>query len=120
MSGSVLHDRQVLLVRCLAKLFAYATERGYELTLGEGYVQKHRPSTNKVWFMDAMHMPESLHYQRLAIDLNLFVEGSFVTSSESLAWKDLGEFWEKLDPLCAWGGRFSDGNHLSVRFGDKA
>ena len=25
----------------------------------------------------------------------------------------LGEFWESLDPMCTWGGRFQDGNHYS-------
>lgn len=115
-----LRDRQSLLVKCLGELIRYATERGYELTLGEAFVQRLRPARNGVFFEDGLHMADSLHYQRLAIDVNLFVNGEYITDSENFVWVDLGGFWESLDPQCAWGGRFKDGNHLSIRYKGKA
>ena len=56
----------------------------------------------------------SVHKQRLAIDLNLFKGGVYQTSTE--AHKPLGEYWKSLHPLCRWGGDFStpDGNHYSM------
>jgi len=59
----------------------------------------------------------SLHTQRLAVDLQLFKDGVYLT--DSAAYESLGVFWEKLDPDACWGGRFSkpDGNHFSLTFG---
>ena len=127
-SGHDLEDRpstrslrasQSLLVRCLGDLIRYAYERGYELTLGEAYVQTPRKTRDGAFMDDGVHMPSSLHYTRLAIDLNLFVRGEFVTKGDHFAWVDLGCYWEALDPACSWGGRFHDANHLSVTFGGR-
>lgn len=114
-----LRSLQSLLVRCLGDLIRYAYGRGYELTLGEGFVQTPRKTRDGAFVQDGVHMPSSLHYTRLAIDLNLFVRGEWVTSGEHFAWVDLGNFWEALDPACSWGGHFHDANHLSVTFGGR-
>lgn len=98
-----LRQKQSLLVRCLSRLFSYAELKGWEFTLGDGY----RPDKRG-------HMPNSLHYERLAQDLNLFVEGEWIQDGDHPAWQDLGLFWERLHPLCAWGGRFGDANHVSI------
>ena len=115
-----LRRKQSLLVKCLGKLINYAYERGYELTLGEGYVQSPRKTREGQFVADGVHMPSSLHYVKLAQDLNLFVDGHYVSDGEHFAWVDLGNYWESLDPACAWGGRFKDANHVSVTFGGKA
>jgi len=54
------------------------------------------------------------HRIRLAIDLNLFIDGDFQESTESH--REIGEWWEQQHPLCRWGGRFKrpDGNHYSL------
>jgi len=45
----------------------------------------------------------SKHTKKLAIDLNLFKDGRYITNKEK--YRPLGEFWEKcLDGR--WGGRF--------------
>ena len=59
-------------------------------------------------------MESSLHYIRLAIDLNLFVNGRYITSGDNPAYKELGVYWERLHELCRWGGRFDDANHFSI------
>lgn len=59
------------------------------------------------------HMIKSVHYIRLAIDINLFTkEGAFLDDTE--AHRPFGEFWESLHTLCCWGGRWGDGNHYSI------
>lgn len=59
----------------------------------------------------------SLHQQRLAVDLNLFIRGEYQT--ESKAYGRLGDYWKTLHPLNRWGGDFSrpDGNHFSMENG---
>ncbi len=124
-----LRQKQSLLVRCLRKLFAYAERNGWEFTLGEAGVTNPRT----VWVHDRAnnrhvtetcadheHMEGSLHYQRLAIDLNLFVNGRYIRSGNNPAYIKLGVYWESLHPLCRWGGRFSDANHFSISHAGKA
>lgn len=116
-----LRSLQSLLVRCLSELIRYAYQRGYELTLGEAYVQTPRKTREGSFVDDGVHMPSSLHYTRLAIDLNLFVRGAYVTRSDDMSWIDLGSYWKSLDPACTWGGDFpqGDANHFSVTFGGR-
>ena len=85
----------------VADLICYATSLGFELTFGDAYAK-------------TGHSAKSFHYKRLAIDLNLFNEdGVYLETTD--AHQPLGEYWESLDPLCTWGGRFKrpDGNHYS-------
>ncbi len=56
--------------------------------------------------------PRSAHKNRLAIDLNLFRDGEYLSATEDH--RPLGEWWERQHELCRWGGRFDDGNHYSL------
>ena len=97
MSKMTLGQKQRLFARKLPLLIAYAYERGYEITLGDA-------------FASTGHRKESLHYLKLAIDLNLFKDGRYLRSTKSHQF--LGEFWESMGGT--WGGRFGDGNHYSM------
>ena len=81
-------------------LIQYAYQQGFELTFGDA------------WAKDG-HKKGSLHYSRLAIDLNLFKDGEYLTKTEDHL--PLGEYWESLGG--SWGGRFNDGNHYSLEHG---
>ena len=122
MSELNLSERQRLFVKCLGALIQYATQQGYELTLDEGYICEDRKTRNGQMVKDGVHMPGSLHYYRLAQDLNLWVGGVYITDGSHPAWKELGEHFESLDPLCRWGGHFLtvDSNHVSITWGGKA
>jgi hypothetical protein len=103
-----LRQKQSRFVKMLAQLLAFAHEKGYELTLGDAYrdPRVHGEMGVKKSYSSA----SSNHKIRLAIDLNLFRDGKFLTASADH--KELGEFWESIGG--AWGGRFNDGNHYSL------
>jgi hypothetical protein len=108
--GSVtLREKQSLHVCLVAKLIEYATQRGYELTWGEAWRTPEQAVLNA---RTGKGIRNSLHGDRLAVDLNLFRDGVFLSSSD--AHRPLGEYWETLHSLARWGGRFGDGNHYSI------
>ena len=98
----ILRQKQSLFAKKLALLLMYAYEIGYEVTLGDAYAHDG-------------HMENSLHYERLAIDLNLFRNGRYLTKTEH--YESLGLFWESIGG--SWGGRFDDGNHFSLAHGGR-
>lgn len=103
-----LGQQQRVFSRNLAMLIQYAYALGYEISMGECY--RHPEAT---WGHE-----RSLHRDRLAADLNLFIGGKYQQSTE--AHRKLGEFWETLHELNRWGGRFNDGNHYSMSRGGRA
>ncbi len=61
--------------------------------------------------------PPSFHFKKMAVDLDLFIDGVYQKSTE--AHKPLGLFWEFIGGT--WGGRFkkADGNHYSYGEGKR-
>lgn len=104
-----LRQKQSLFVKCLSLLIQFATLNGWELSLGEGFVGDSIDKPEE----DTPHLKKGNHFKRLALDLNLFVGGQWVAGVTE-QWNVLGEFWERLHPLCRWGGRFGDPNHFSL------
>jgi len=86
-------------VRMVALLILFADRMGFELTFGDAMAKDG-------------HKDNSFHYKRLAIDLNLFQNGVYLT--ESVHHTQLGNFWMKIGGT--WGGTFDppDGNHYSL------
>jgi hypothetical protein len=104
---------QQQLAQDVAKLIQKAEELGFGVTLGEAW----RTPQQAEW--DAEHgtgIKESVHCQRLAIDLNLFKDGEYLTDDSTGAYTQLGEWWETLGPDHFWGGRFKmvDLDHFSI------
>lgn len=85
----------------IASLIVWAYREGYEITVGD------------FWAHDR-HKEGSLHYSRLAADLNLFKDGDYLIETKDHL--PLGKEWERMGGT--WGGRFrnKDGNHY--QFGD--
>ena len=104
-----LREKQSLFVTLVAQLIQRATDLGYELSFGETYRTPEQAILNA---KAGKGTKNSLHCDRLAIDLNLFKDGRFLGSTEDH--RRLGEYWESLHPLARWGGRFNDGNHYSI------
>lgn len=109
-----LGQKQRLFVKMVGKLIAWAYDNGYELSFGEALRD---PRIAELNAQSGTGIVNSLHLSRLAIDFNLFVQGAYMTQTES--YKALGTYWKTLHPLNRWGGDFSkpDGNHFSIEDG---
>jgi hypothetical protein len=103
-----LSQKQRLFTKLLGQLIAWAYENGMELTFGEAW---RTPEQAKLNADRGVGIRNSLHGERLAVDLNLFVGGVYIDSTEGH--RRLGMQWESMHPNCRWGGRFKDGNHYS-------
>jgi len=91
-------SKQKRFVKMIGLLINWAADQGYELT----FCPEHEK-----------HKKGSLHYIGLAKDLNLFIDGKYMTTTE--AHLKMGEYWESIGGT--WGGRFKDGNHYSLTHG---
>ena len=91
-----LRNKQSEFVLKMSELIQFAYAQGYTLTFGDAWAK-------------TGHKDGSFHYNRLAIDLNLFKDGEYLDYTEDH--KPLGEYWETIGGT--WGGRWNDGNHYS-------
>lgn len=118
-----LSQKQRRFTRLVGLLIEHAYSHNMELTFGDAYRTPAAAAANAA---AGTGIANSLHCERLAIDLNLWVAGTY--QADSAAYTTLGEFWESLAPDCAWGGRFRDsagrprpdGCHFSLRHGGRA
>jgi hypothetical protein len=93
-------------------LLLYVFKQGYSCTLGEAW----RPLiTAQFYAKEHKGITDSLHCNRLAIDLNLFDEnGNYISDGSDKRYKDLGDYWESLDSDNKWGGYFIErGGHIN-------
>lgn len=114
-----LGQKQRLFAKLVPILIDRIYECGYEVSYGDTWSKPEYKA----------HRKNSCHYIRLAIDLNLFKDGTFLTQSGSHL--PFGMFWESLHPLCRWGGDWdkddnpfefgeNDGNHYSFEHEGRA
>lgn len=106
-----LRQKQSRHVYLVGLLIQWAYQNGYELTWGQTLRTQAEANLNSA---KKKGIKNSLHLKSLAVDLNLFKDGKYLTDTESH--RPLGEFWESLGPDCRWGGRWGDGNHYSIEY----
>ncbi len=109
-----LSDHQWEFLKDLAALILWAENCGYKLTGGDLY----RSESTQARLVESglSRTMRSQHRKKLAIDLNLFIDGTYQQSTD--AYLLIGLFWESLSSLNVWGGRwqsFPDGNHFERR-----
>lgn len=96
----------------VAKLIMWLYDNGYECTFGETQRSQAQADANAA---AGSGISNSLHCIRLAIDINLFKDGKYLTDSAD--YEPLGAYWESIGG--SWGGRFKprpDGNHFSLAY----
>jgi len=106
-------DQQSVFSENVAKLIEFVERKGYKVTLGEAY-RTHEQAL--IYSHTGLGIVNSLHCQRLAIDLNVFTkeEKRLVSAQDYL---QFGEYWEKLDMHNIWGGRWlhrPDADHFQM------
>lgn len=102
----------MLFTRLVAQLIQWIEAQGYNVTFGEAW---RTPEMAKIYENRGQGISNSLHKIRLAIDLNLYMQGEWLQKTEE--YTPVGTYWESLSTglyKCCWGGRFGDGNHFSV------
>ena len=112
----------------IARLIIWAYENGYELTFGEADRSNdqqllHFEGYTLMKIGDKIHLVKakqrsktmkSGHLDRLAVDLNLFVNGQYKTEKE--AYKPLAEYWKSLHPKNTAGYDWGwDANHFEMK-----
>jgi hypothetical protein len=107
MGVSELWQKQIKLPLMLGAVVAYAKVKGYDITYGEGYDDDGKG-----------HMAGSLHYIRLAQDLNLFKDGKYLGDGPEMekGHNLLHDLWDKLGGAARIPG---DLNHYSIAHGGK-
>jgi len=109
---------QFIFASLVPRLIDKARELGYQVTGGEWHRSKEEAARLAKL---GKGIKNSLHTDKLAIDLNLFRDGVYQTSTE--AHRALGTWWEMQsagkDFVTHWGGHFGDGNHYSIGFGNR-
>ncbi len=77
-------EKQMMFSKMVCLLMQYAHCNNYQITLGDAYRDERCGYGH----------PESLHRKRLAIDLNLFKDGKYLTSGKHHA--VLHDFWDTI------------------------
>ena len=152
MPSQLLQD-QWKFARLLPRLLDEVERRGWRCTIGDVWAVDFNPTIeilesaiksqkDHYWTVKLFgiveyltahkHSRNSRHYDKCAIDLNLFKpeyfysKGASRTIKKVMKWHyctltsdhaELGAYWKSLDPLCTWGGDFEepDGGHYSIR-----
>lgn len=105
-----LGQKQELFATLVPRLLDHIHSLGYQTRLGDLF--RDPRVFGAVGETKGYGHAKSAHKNKLALDVNLFLDGVFLQDSESHA--VFGAYWESLHPLCRWGGRFNDGNHYSL------
>ncbi len=103
-----LFEKQQVFSHAVGMLLCYAHQEGYGLTLGDSY--RDPRVFGKLGVREGYGSANSNHKLRLAIDVNLFINGEYIKDSDHQVWIELHDFFEAL------GGApiiIGDANHFS-------
>ena len=99
----------------LARLILWLNDNGIECTIGEVL----RTTEQQAIYLKTgkSKTANSAHLKKLAADLNLFVNGSYVADGKSEPYKKMAEHWKTLHPSNVAGFDWGfDGNHVEMKY----
>lgn len=111
MATETLSQKQRRFSAMTVQLLVLIQARGYQFTYGDAF--RDPRAHGEFGVRKGYSAAKSLHKLKLAIDINLFKNGRYLTRTEDH--QIFGEFWESIGGT--WGGRFNDGNHYSLEHG---
>ena len=122
-----MREMQSIFILNFARLITWAFENGFEVTAGELF----RTQDQQMLYFEGYTLIKagsnvrlakvspksktmfSKHREKLAGDLNLFINGEFQVNTSAYA--PLGEYWKSLHPENVWGGDWGwDANHFQM------
>lgn len=108
-----LRERQWLFMQNVAKLIQKINELGYTASFGEVY---RTPEQSEINAKKGIGIRNSLHSQKLAVDINLFKDGTYIT--DGTGHRELGIYWKSLHSDNHWGGDWKkmDFNHFEMSY----
>lgn len=111
-------EARCLFTRLKAQLVLWIFDQGWECAEAEGYV-KDTDSADGDY--DGPHKKGGAHYLGTGADLNVYVNGKWISDGDHPVWQIIGRKWLSMDSLARWGGNFPsrDSNHISVLFQGK-
>ena len=106
-----LSSQQRKFAKLLEKLLHCIHSNGWECTLGECL---RTPEQQEIYLKSGKSkIVDSKHLNKLAIDINLFINGEFTTNEHY--YRKLGDFWRSLDSECVSGSDWNwDFNHFQL------
>ena len=108
-----LWQKQATFAENASALIAYIRKQGFYCTFGDAFRSVEQAAVDA---HEGIGIKNSLHCQRLAVDLNLFnAQGHYLSNNND--YKIFGDFWKTLNPANRWGGDFTrgDGNHFEMQ-----
>lgn len=63
--------------------------------------------------IDRVHNPKGFHPKGLAVDLLVYINGTYIADGSHPIWKELDAMAHGLDDRLNFGDEFNDSNHLS-------
>jgi hypothetical protein len=99
--------RQEVFAVNVAKLILFINANGYQVTLGETIRSR---AEAEAYAKKGIGIRDSNHMYRLAIDLNLFKDGKYLTQEKD--YKFAGIYWQSLNKHNEW--HRSDASHFEA------
>ncbi len=97
-----LRENQVAFAKDSIKLYQFILENGFEFTYGETL---RTPEQQAIYLKEGKSKTSnSRHLIKCAVDLNIFKDGSLITTKDML--QAIGDFWETLSDRNKWGGNY--------------
>ena len=95
----------------VSQLIIWAYSKGYELTFGDAW--RDEETQRRMVEKGLSQTMKSKHLNRLAVDLNLFIQGKYTTNPDD--YNPLGQYWESIGGV--YGGRWKmkDANHFEYK-----
>ena len=109
-----LRESQSIFAYNVAHLIIFIKSMGMSCTFAEAY---RTPEQAELDAKSGAGIKDSLHCQRLAIDLNLFDASGTYLSVVTDEYKRVGAYWTHLNEHNRWGGDFKtriDPNHFEM------
>ncbi len=104
-----LGEKQRKFTRMIGQLIDWAYANGYELTFGDAYRDPRLHGIHGEKRTGSYSAAYSVHKLRLAVDLNLFRDGAYLTADADHA--PLKDYWESIGGAKRIPG---DANHYSL------